>query len=123
MSRAQPARPAPPLASLGRRIAAVLRGGTLLAVAAVGVGFVLGLIDGGPGPGARPIVELIGGGGPDAFIGAGVLGLTLLPVLVALVAAVTFGAAGERRHGLTSLAVLALLVGSLVTAALVTRAG
>jgi uncharacterized membrane protein len=115
--------PATGSAHLGSRIAGVLRSGTLLAVSAIGVGFVLALVTGGPGPGARPVGELIFGGGPDTFTALGLMGLTLLPLGVLLVAAITFGSMGERRNLLTSLAVLVLLVASLVVAALVARAG
>ncbi len=103
---------------LGLRIAAVLRGGTLVAVAVVATGLILSLASGDEGPGARPIVELVGGGGPDALTMLGLLGLTLLPFGVLVAAATTFAGEGERRYLLSSLATLGLLGLSLVMAAL-----
>lgn len=111
-----------PSGRLGTRIAMILRTGTLVAVAMVSVGFVLSLVSGGEGPGARPIGELLAVGGADALTTAGLLVLTLLPLAVLVVAAVTFAAERERRYLLSSLATLALLVGGLVAAALLTGA-
>lgn len=109
----------PPAGRLGARIAALLRAGTLLAVAAVGAGFVIVLVSGESGPGARPVLQLVAAGGPDALIATGLLGLTALPLGVLGVAAATFAAEGERRYLASSLATLGLLVASLVTAAIV----
>ncbi|MEX1156950.1 MAG: DUF1634 domain-containing protein [Chloroflexota bacterium] len=122
MSHQPPVAPAPP-ASLGRRIAAVLRGGTLFSLAAVSIGFAVGLVAPGPGPGARPVLELLASGGADALTAFGLLGLTLVPVAVAIVAGVTFAETGERRHMLFSICVLALLVASVVVATLLSLAG
>jgi hypothetical protein len=108
---------------LGGRIASLLRNGTLVAVAVIGTGFVIALVGGESGTGPRPVFELIGAGGPDGLVAAGLLGLTLLPLGVLGLAALTFRGLGERRYLLASLTTLALLVGSLVAAALVARAG
>jgi uncharacterized membrane protein len=110
----------PPASSgtLGRRIATVLRGGTLVAVAAVGVGFVLSLVAPEPDPGARPLVDLIAAGGPDAFTAAGMAALTLVPVAMLAVAAVSFLRSGERGPFLTTVAVAGMLLVSLAAAAL-----
>ena len=108
-----------PAGRLGRRIATLLRTGTLVAVAAVAAGFVIALVGGDAGAGPRPVTELVGAGGADAVIAAGLLGLTLLPLGVLGLAAVTFGAEGERRYLVSSLVTLALLVAGLVAAALV----
>jgi len=64
---------------LGRAIAIVLRAGTISAVAGIMAGFGLVLLDGSAGPGATPLVDALRAGGPDAFIGAGLLVLTLTP--------------------------------------------
>ena len=111
-----------PAGRLGTRIAALLRAGTLLAVAVVGTGFVVALVGADRGSGARPIVDLVAAGGADALIAVGLLGLTLLPLGVLAVAAATFRTEGERRYLLSSLATLGLLVGGLLTAALVAGA-
>lgn len=115
MSRHDPAR------RLGPRIAAILRLGTLAAIAAVAGGWVLGLVGGGDGPGARPIDELLAEGGADALAAGGLLLLTLLPFGVLLTAAHTFWADGERRYLVASLITVALLAASLVVAATVVQ--
>jgi uncharacterized membrane protein len=111
-----------PATRLGPRLAAVLRAGTLLAVATVAVGFILALVAGGPGSGALPLTDLIGRRDADALTSVGLLGLTLLPLGVLGVAAATFAADGERRYLLSTLVTLLLLVASLVAAALVAGA-
>lgn len=105
--------------ALGRRVAAVLRVGTLVAVVAVSIGFLLALWSGAPSRGARPLVELIGAADADALISVGLLGLTLLPLGVLAVAARSFHLGGERRYLLACIVTLALLVGSLALAAVV----
>lgn len=104
---------------LGGPIAHILRGGTLIAVAVIAVGYLLGLIGGGEGSGTSPVLELVWDGGADGLIGAGLLVLTLLPVAVLAAAAVGFARSGERSGMVTSLVTLALLVGSLATAILI----
>ena len=108
--------------ALGRRVAAILRIGTLVAVLAVTLGYVVALVSGTPGPGARPLGELIGGGDADALSSAGLLGLTLLPLGVLGIAAHSFHVAGERRYLIACLVTLALLIASLVIAAVVAPA-
>lgn len=108
-----------PTGRLGPRIAGLLRLGTLVAVTAVAIGFAVVLLTGDAGRGPLPVFELIGELDGDALIAAGLLGLTLLPLAVLLTAALTFGAQGERRYLVSSLATLGLLAGSLVVAALV----
>lgn len=104
---------------LGPPIARVLRGGTLVAVAVVAVGYVLGLVAGADGPGTIPMLVLLGNGGADALIGAGLLVLTLLPLAVLAVAVIGFARSGERSDMVTSLLTLALLIGSMVAAVLI----
>jgi uncharacterized membrane protein len=100
---------------LGKGIAAVLRIGTLLAIAAVGLGYLLVLVS-GEEPGSPPLLALLQAGGPSAVIGVGLFGLTLLPMVVLVVAAAGFRRLGERRLVLTSLGALVLLLASLATA-------
>ena len=107
---------------LGRGIAAVLRVGTIIAVLAVGVGYLL-LLAAGDDPGPVPLVRLVDGGGAPALLGLGLLGLTLIPVAALGVAAVGFQRRGERRLVITSLAVGVFLVASLAVALLLTPAG
>jgi uncharacterized membrane protein len=114
---------AEPAGRLGVRIASLLRNGTLVAVAVIGTGFVLALVSGERGAGARPVTELIGAGGADGLIAAGLLGLTLLPLGVLAVAAVSFAGQGERRYLVASVTTLVLLAASLVVAAVVARSG
>lgn len=103
-------------------IALVLRIGTLVSVGIIALGYVIGLVAGFD-DGQRPLVELIGSGGPHTLIGVGLLAMTLLPVGVLTAASIGFARSGERGRMLTSIAVLGLLLASLATAALVTQAG
>ena len=107
---------------LGSGIAAVLRVGTLVAIAAVGVGY-LAILASGEDPGSPSLVDLLGGGGAPALIGIGLLGLTVIPAAVLVAAALGFWQQGERRRVATALIVLALLLGSLATAIVVTPPG
>jgi hypothetical protein len=99
-------------------IAAVLRTGTLAAIAAVGIGYLLLLVT-GEDPGSPSLVHLIQGGGAPALVGLGMLTLTLLPAIVLGVAVAGFRALGERRMVLTAAIVLILLVIILATAAVI----
>lgn len=107
---------------LGAWIAAVLRVGTLLAIAGVGVGY-LAILASGEDPGSPSLVDLLRDGGAPALIGIGLLGLTLIPAAVLVVAAIGFWQQGERRRVATALIVLALLLASLGTAVVVTPPG
>lgn len=104
---------------LGAPIAHVLRGGTLIAVAVIAVGYLLGLVAGNEGPGPIPLIALLGDGGPDGLIGAGLLLLTLLPLAVLATAVIGFARARERSDMVTSLLTLAALIGSLATAVVI----
>jgi len=103
-------------------IALVLRVGTYVAIGIVGIGYAVGLLA-GSGEGQRPLVDLIGAGGAPAIIGAGLLGLTLLPVAVLAAAGIGFARGGERGRLLTTLAVIGLLLVSLLAAAILARPG
>lgn len=107
---------------LAAGIAAVLRVGTLVAIGAVGVGY-LAILASGEEPGSPSLVDLLGAGGAPALIGIGLLGLTMIPAGVLLVAAIGFRRQGERRRVVTALVVLALLLASLGTALIVTPPG
>ena len=102
-------------------IAGVLRIGTFVSVSLVAAGYIIGLV-GGFGDGQRPLVELIGGGGPLTLLGIGLLAMTLLPVGVLTAASIGFARSGERGRMLTSIAVLGLLLASFATAALLAQA-
>lgn len=106
-------------APLGRGIALVLRGGTLIAAALVVAGLVLASVGGGDGPGPTPVASLLGSGTPDALIGAGILALTLTPAVAVAVATASFVRDGERGRAVTAAAVLVLLIASLVTAGVI----
>jgi uncharacterized membrane protein len=103
-------------------IAVVLRIGSYISVGIILVGYVIGRAA-GLGDGQRPLLELIGGGGPLTLIGIGLLAMTLLPVGVLTAAAIGFARSGERGRMLTSLAVIGLLLASLVAAAILAQAG
>lgn len=104
---------------LGPGVAAVLRVGTLLAVAAVVVGMAAALLGAGSPPGPTPVLDLLADGGADAIIAAGLLGLTLIPVVALGVALAALRANRERpRAALTGL-VLVLLAASLAVAVLI----
>lgn len=107
---------------LGAGIAAVLRVGTLVAMAVIAIGYVIGRVAGMEG-GHRPLTEQLASGGPVAIIAAGLLGLTLLPAAVLGVAAAGFARNGEWGRMWTALAVLALLLASLVAAWVLAGAG
>jgi uncharacterized membrane protein len=100
---------------LGRGIASVLRVGTLVTMAAIGIGYVTILMT-GEDPGAQPLLHLVGDGGAPALLGLGLLGLTLIPAVALGVAAAGFRQGGEDRRVATALAVLALLLASLAVA-------
>lgn len=104
---------------LGQGIAAILRVGTVLAVLVVGIGFAVASMTGLPSKGARPLTDFIVDTGPDTPIAAGLFALTVLPLIAIGYAARIFAADGERRQLATTVVVLALLVGSLVVAAIV----
>lgn len=103
-------------------IATVFRLGTLIAMAIVAAGYLLGLVS-GTGDGQQPLVDQLSGGGPEAVIAAGLLALTLLPVAVVIAASIGFAQTGERRRFLTALLVLVLLLASIVTAVVIAQAG
>jgi uncharacterized protein DUF1634 len=104
---------------LGQGIAAILRVGTVLAVLVIGIGFVVASMTGLPSRGGRPLTEYVTRSGPDAPIAVGLLGLTLLPIIVLVYAARWFAESGERDRLVTTLVVLGLLVASLVVAVLI----
>lgn len=104
-------------AELGRGIAAILRTGTVLAVLVIGIGFAIASMTGLPSKGGRPLTEFLLKAGPDTPIAVALFALTVLPLVATAFAARVFAATGERRQLVITLAVLVLLVGSLVVAA------
>lgn len=107
---------------LGSGIATVLRVGTLVAMAAVAIGYLL-LLASGQNPGSPPLIALIRDGGAAAIIGLGLFGLTLLPVLVLGVAVIGFRRLREDRLVVTALLALVLLLASLATAMVLALVG
>lgn len=103
---------------LGRGVARTLRIGTLVAVTAIAAGFVAAL-QSGSGPGPTPFAELVQLGGADALIGAGLLALTLIPVVALAVAGYELARAGEWRRGAAAAATLGLLLTALVAGVLI----
>lgn len=108
---------------LAEGIAATLRLGTVLTVAVIAVGYLVAVVTGDPGAGAVPLTDLIGSGVAPALIGIGLLGLSVLPIAMLLVAAYGFNRRGERRMTGVSVGVALLLVGTLVVAVLFARPG
>lgn len=104
-------------------IAAVLRYGTIVAIAFIGAGYVLALASGEARGGPRSALELIAEGGSSMLITIGLLTLTLIPVVMAGVATAGFSSLRERRMASASLLVLVLLVAALGTALAVALAG
>lgn len=101
---------------LGEGIAATLRIGTLVSTGLVALGYGSALLNDDPGPGRTPLFEMLGAGGAWMAIGAGLLGLTLLPVAMLVVAAVGFHLRRERRMRLAAALVAALLLATLFVA-------
>lgn len=104
-------------------IAAVLRIGTVVAVALVSAGYGLALFVGAPSAGPLPLLQLIGQDAHSTLLGLGLLGMALIPVVMVAVAAVAFASFGERRMLVTSALVGLLLVGALVAAIAFARVG
>jgi hypothetical protein len=113
-------RPDPPQRTeLGEGIAAILRVGTILAVLVIGIGFLVASMTGLPSRGARPLTDYVTRTGPDTPIAIGLVGLTLLPLIVLVYAARAFARSGERERFVTTLAVIALLAASLVVSVVI----
>jgi len=101
------------------RVAAVLQGGTIVAVVAIAIGLAWALLSGSDAPAHETAVELIAQGGPDAVIAIGLLALTLIPVAMLLASASVFAQSRERRPLVVTMVVVLLLVASLVAAAVI----
>lgn len=108
---------------VGEGIAAVLRYGTVLAIAFVGSGYLIALVGGAARTGPRAATGLIADGGPSALVAIGLLGLTLIPVVMLGTAAVGLALLRERRMAIASVVVSILLLGALATALVVAVAG
>lgn len=104
-------------------MARTLRIGTLVAVVLVGAGWAWSLVTSDAVLDERSVLELVGSGGPGTLIGAGLIGLTFLPIVVLGLAIVGFRATGERRLAAISAGVLALLVIGFATAAILGTLG
>jgi hypothetical protein len=101
--------------ALGPPIAFTLRIGTVLAVVGIGAGYLLEAMPGEATNGS--VAALIAGGGAGALIGAGFLALTLTPLVAAAVAATLLARRGERGRAIAALLAFALLLASLIAAA------
>lgn len=108
---------------LNERIGAVLRIGTVIAMAFVAAGYGLALLVGAAPAGPMPVLELIGEDAHSTLVGIGLLGLALIPVAMLLAAGASFASFGERRMLATSSLVVVLLVGALVAAVIFGRVG
>ena len=107
---------------LAGAVSGVMRVGTLVAMALVAVGYVLALIT-DAAPGRVPLVQLVRDGGAGLVMGLGLLGLTVLPVLVLAVSAIGFRRRREHRLVVITLVALLLLIASLALAVVLTPAG
>jgi hypothetical protein len=111
------AAPPPAHPELGRWVAAVLRVGTLAAIAMVAIGYAWAVATGERHLEAAPVVDEIAAGGGDGLAAVGLLTLTLVPPAMLVAAAVALARARERRMAIAAVVVAALLVGSLAVAA------
>jgi hypothetical protein len=98
-------------------VAAILRGGTIIAVVAIGLGLAWAVLTAAPTSTDQTVVELIGAGGADALIAAGLLALTLVPIGALAATAWVFAVLRERRAVVVTVAVLVLLLASLAASA------
>lgn len=110
---------------LGSLVAMPLRWGTLAAVAVLAAGIGLAYVEGrGDEPLLeQPLFEAIAAGGASAVISVGLLVLTLVPLAMAVGAAIGLGGHGERRYRIASLVVVGLLLASLVVPAILLEGG
>lgn len=108
-----------PTPALARWVAAVLRWGTVAAVAVIATGFGWATLSGQRAGGTRAVVDEIASWSGDAVTALGLLGLTLLPIVVLGAAATAFWLARERRMTAVTLIVAGLIVASLAAAAVV----
>lgn len=106
---------------LRRWISRTLTVAVVVAVVVIGIGVAAGIVTGqglSIGPGDTGVLDEIASGKPGSIVLLGIVALALTPVAQLAAAALAFGRAGEHRYLVVSLVVLALLVGSLVIAAL-----
>ena len=108
---------------LNRAVSRTLAGASILAAAALSIGVLAWLAQGGGQPVGRADpgrwLEL----GSIGLIGLGLLLVTLTPVLQLTAALTAFTRMGERREALVTLAVLTILVGSIAGAVLYREVG
>lgn len=113
----------PPGDLLNRTVSRTLGGASALAAAALALGVVAWLAQGGAQPPDRADLGRWLELGSIGVIGLGLLLVTLTPVLQLATALVAFLRIGERREALVTLAVLAILLGSMVGAVLFREVG
>lgn len=103
-----------------RRLAALpLQYGTPVAIAMIVTGLLAGIADPVDLQRERlPLVEVVAAGGAPAVTAIGLLLLCLVPLAMALAAAVAFAQRGEPRYLASSVLVAVLLAASLLVPAL-----
>ena len=110
---------------LRRWISRTLTVAVVVAVVVIGIGVAAGIATGQGleiGPGSSGVLGEIAAGKPGSIVLLGIVALALTPVAQLAAAAFAFGRAGEHRYLVLTLAVLALLLGSLGIAALLNPA-
>lgn len=109
---------------LARWVSRTLSIGTALAISAIALGVLAGLITGdASAPPGRGIGAQIGAGRPASIVALGLLLLALTPIAQLLAAIAAFIRQGERRYAAISATVLALLVVGIAAAAILTPSG
>ena len=115
--------PLPRDAVVERVVGRTLAVASTLAAAVLVAGVGAWLIAGAPTPAVRREVMAWPGLGGIGLIGAGLLVVTFTPLVVLAAAFAAFVRMGERREAWATAAVLAVLVGSVVGAALIVGTG
>ncbi len=109
---------------LARWVSRTLSIGTALAISAIALGVLAGLITGdASAPPGRGIGAQIGSGRPASIVALGLLLLALTPIAQLLAAIAAFRRQGEHRYAAISATVLALLVAGIAAAAILTPSG
>ena len=110
---------------LRRWISGTLTVAVVVAVVVIATGVAAGIVTGAGleiGSDAGGVLGEIAAGKPGSIVLLGIVALALTPVAQLAAAAFAFGRAGEHRYLVLTLAVLALLLGSLGIAALLNSA-
>lgn len=109
---------------LARWVSRTLSIGTTLAIGAIALGVLAGLVTGdASAPPGRGLGAQISAGKPASIVALGLLLLALTPIAQLLSAIAAFARQGERRYAAISATVLALLVIGIAAAAIFTPSG